>query len=105
MFSDGCVNDRWKEAIKTEVAERIMELSKLDFNKCLNMDKNKLSSRGRQISLMKSTSVLPAFFKSDKFWLSTAALTVITSADWLELSPTWQKQKVLTLIYFFWKVY
>lgn len=95
-FSSGSINEHWALAVKTELANQVMNFSRLVSSRSKSLE---AVSSGLQVSA--ESGVLGAsridIIKMAKFWLSIAALSLLKDSKWLELSSVWQSLKVCKL--------
>lgn len=92
-ISSGAISDQWAFAIRTELANTVMNLARVFATSSLSSESVASTSASTQSS-MSFTSRTALCLKTVQFWLAVAALGMINDASWLELSSTWRSLKV-----------
>ena len=92
-LTSGAISDQWAFAIRTELANTVMNLAKVFATSSLSSESVASTSASTQSS-MSFTSRTALCLKTLQFWLAVAALGMINDVSWIELSPTWRSLKV-----------
>ncbi|MFH4976506.1 hypothetical protein AB6A40_003215 [Gnathostoma spinigerum] len=91
-LGDNCVDEKWMVVLRKEVAFHVMNLCQMNASDSLSSDRISTPNSASPLQSHLSSSRY-TILKSKKFWLSVAALSILSDSFWLELSPIWQNMQ------------